>query len=434
MVSKQTTKVAAISSRLEWRIDHFEKLMKLMKNGQNLISKQFSCTSCSTVVWELHVYPNGKREEDVNNVSFFLRQVGLQRGEDPVMTEFQIYALDASDCRISVCRDTKDFSNQQGRGKFQVHRDKMLASLRPDGSLLLFCEVEFLPPGVKLNVEKEDDELLEDVGVDSAVWVQESLRDMWQQETFTDCIIQVGTTRLNAHRCILAQHSGVFRSMFQQKTMVEAQNGVINITDSRPEHIRAMLQFIYTGTVDNLSLENSAEGILAIADKYAIMTLKERCERFLASTINAKNVTNLCLIADTYFASLLKKACTKFISTNHKGHGDNLVERELTTFVRSFEAGYLFARNNPSAAIAANLNSLPVSASSSSNASSNSSAFHLQSSSSTAASSHQSFSTTNAPAIVAPGASAQQQQQSVGDAAGDEDSRTPVRKRLRRKL
>lgn len=27
--------------------------------------------------------------------------------------------------------------------------------------------------------------------------------------------------------------------------------GVINITDSRPEHVRAMLQFIYTGTVDN---------------------------------------------------------------------------------------------------------------------------------------------------------------------------------------
>lgn len=116
----------------------------------------------------------------------------MQRGEDPVMTEFQIYALDASDCRISVCRDTKDFSNQQGRGKFQVHRDKMLQALRPDGSLLLFCEVEFLPPGIKLNVEKEDDEIIEENNMESAaLWVQESLREMWQQETFTDCIIQV---------------------------------------------------------------------------------------------------------------------------------------------------------------------------------------------------------------------------------------------------
>lgn len=44
----------------------------------------------------------------------------FQRGEDPIMTEFQIYALDANSLRVSVCRDTKDFTNQQGRGKFQV--------------------------------------------------------------------------------------------------------------------------------------------------------------------------------------------------------------------------------------------------------------------------------------------------------------------------
>lgn len=52
--------------------------MKLYKNGANLISKQFSNNQSPTVVWELHVYPNGKREEDMNSVSFFLRQVGLQ--------------------------------------------------------------------------------------------------------------------------------------------------------------------------------------------------------------------------------------------------------------------------------------------------------------------------------------------------------------------
>lgn len=51
--------------------------MKLFKNGQNLISKQFGCPEATVVAWELHVYPNGKREEDANNVSFFLRQVGL---------------------------------------------------------------------------------------------------------------------------------------------------------------------------------------------------------------------------------------------------------------------------------------------------------------------------------------------------------------------
>lgn len=52
--------------------------MHLYKNGSHLVSKQFYCPQVPNVVWELHVYPNGKREEDINNVSFFLRQVGLQ--------------------------------------------------------------------------------------------------------------------------------------------------------------------------------------------------------------------------------------------------------------------------------------------------------------------------------------------------------------------
>lgn len=108
------------------------------------------------------------------------------------MTEFQIYTLDANNCRISVCRDTKDFSNQQGRGKFQVQRDKMLAALRADGSLMLICEVEYLPPGSKISVEQEDDcEISEDITYKGELSVRESLREMFESELFADCTIQV---------------------------------------------------------------------------------------------------------------------------------------------------------------------------------------------------------------------------------------------------
>ena len=183
--------MTAISTKLEWRIDQFEKLMKLFKNSHNLISRQFSCPQAPTVIWELHVYPNGKREEDANNVSFFLRQVGLQRGEDPIMTEFQIYTLDSTNCRISICRDTKDFSNQQGRGKFQVQRDKMLQALRADGSLLLICEVEYLPPGSKICVEQDDDADMMEESIKGELSVRDSMREMLDSELLADCTIQV---------------------------------------------------------------------------------------------------------------------------------------------------------------------------------------------------------------------------------------------------
>lgn len=45
VVSHQETSVHAVSAKLEWRIDHFEKLMKLFRNGQNIISKQASVVS-----------------------------------------------------------------------------------------------------------------------------------------------------------------------------------------------------------------------------------------------------------------------------------------------------------------------------------------------------------------------------------------------------
>ncbi|MFH4978208.1 hypothetical protein AB6A40_004917 [Gnathostoma spinigerum] len=317
VVSKQATKVTAISTRLEWRIDQFEKLMKLFKNSHNLISKQFGCPQAPTVTWELHVYPNGKREEDAGNVSFFLRQVGLQRGEDAIMTEFQIYALDANSLRVSVCRDTKDFTNQQGRGKFQVPREKMMAALKPDGALLLICEVEYFPPGSKISVEQAvDQDQSDDLEEKSEFSLRESLKEMLDTELFADCTIKVGNKTLKAHRCILGQHSEVFRSMFAQESMLEAQRGVIDIQDSRFEPVRAMIDYIYTGSTE--LVEGYAEDVLAIADKYAVLSLKEQCERYLAATINIKNVASTAIFADTFSASILKQACIRFMKLHHR--------------------------------------------------------------------------------------------------------------------
>jgi len=155
-ISRQATKVMAVSSKLEWRIHQFEKLMKLFKNSQSLVSEQFSSHQAPSIVWELHVYPNGKREEDINNVSFFLRQVGMQEME-PLTTDFQIYTLSGQNSRVSICRDVKDFVHQQGRGKFQISRDKMTSATHADGSILLLCELEFLHPDIEITAKREED-------------------------------------------------------------------------------------------------------------------------------------------------------------------------------------------------------------------------------------------------------------------------------------
>ncbi|CCD66124.1 BTB and MATH domain-containing protein 42 [Caenorhabditis elegans] len=320
VVSKQATRVTALSTKLEWKIEQFEKLMKLIKNGSNLISRMFSVPDAPTVCWELHVYPNGKRDEDVNNVSFFLRQVGLARGEEPIMTEFQIYALDANNQRVSVCRDTKDFTNQQGRGKFQVSRDKMLGALRSDGTLFLICEVEYFPPGSKISVEPVVDE---DVSTEEQeempeVIVRANNRSMWEDELFTDCVIHVGNKHIKAHRCILGQNSPVFKSMFSSPNMIEAQKGEIHIEDAKYDSVRAMVEFMYTGATESLESQGNIDEILAIADKYEVLMLKDQCERLIAQTINLKNVTQIAMFSDTYTADYLKSAVIRFLTTHHR--------------------------------------------------------------------------------------------------------------------
>lgn len=68
-----------------------------------------------------------------------------------------------------------------------------------------------------------------------------------------------------------------------------------------------MLDYIYTGTINHQLMEAFAQGVLAIADKYDVIPLKEHCERYLASAINKKNIASMAIIADTYFASALKR-------------------------------------------------------------------------------------------------------------------------------
>ncbi|TMS38348.1 hypothetical protein L596_005093 [Steinernema carpocapsae] len=328
VTSKQATKVTAISTSLEWRIEQFDKLMKLYKNGHNLVSDQFSSIHASSVVWELHVYPNGKREEDAGFVSFFLRQVGSLLGEEAIMAEFQIYTNDKDGTRISLCRDTKDFVNQQGRGKFQVQPKKLLNALKTDLSLLLICELEYFPPDAKITTAHADEcENLDDVEDRQEFSFRTAMKNMFDSERFADCIMMVDQKEFRVHRCILAQHSEVFRSMFSQSSVVEVQKGVINITDCHSEPVRAMLEFIYTGTTnlilpDGESSYNSekqyAQDVLTVADKYAILSLKEQCERFLAHWIDAESVASMVVFADRHTAHILRVACIRFIMVNQR--------------------------------------------------------------------------------------------------------------------
>lgn len=61
----------------------------------------------------------------------------------------------------------------------------MLSALKPDGSLLLLCEVEYFPPGNKISVEAIEPDRREPERVEI------DLSELLDEELFTDCCIKV---------------------------------------------------------------------------------------------------------------------------------------------------------------------------------------------------------------------------------------------------
>ncbi len=81
-----------------------------------------------------------------------------------------------------------------------------------------------------------------------------------------------------------------------------------------------MLEYIYTGSISESKkvLDEWAESLLAAADQYAVLALKELVESHLASSLNAKTLAAIASLADTYSAQLLKEACTDFVAEHYR--------------------------------------------------------------------------------------------------------------------
>ncbi|VDL83523.1 unnamed protein product [Nippostrongylus brasiliensis] len=105
--------------------------------------------------------------------------------------------------------------------------------------------------------------------------------------------------------------------MFNNESMIEARDGMIDIQDAKYESVRAMVEFMYTGSMDTVD-SSSVDEVLAIADKYEVLPLKEQCERIISNTITQKNITSIAVFADTYTATLLKQAVIRYLTVHHK--------------------------------------------------------------------------------------------------------------------
>lgn len=288
-------KVDLITCKIEWKIYDLNLRNEFLGSEQVLISKNFYNPKYPSIVWQLRVYPKviSIASYGSQNITtcVSLTQIGLQESKSSLYVKYRIYAHNNEGKRVNICSScSRNFENKTESEKSQIYLQNISHA---DGSVLLYCEVEFVPHNIKcVNYKNQI--------VNNQINERNLLKNLFLDKTLSDFVIKIRNEKINVHRCILAQNSSVFLTMFEQN-MIEARNGELEIVDSSPECFKAMIEYFYLGQINSSNiLETNVDDLYAIAHKYCVDPLMNKCELIMASNIDQKNFVRRCSYSQLY--------------------------------------------------------------------------------------------------------------------------------------
>lgn len=130
-------------------------------------------------------------------------------------------------------------------------------------------------------------------------------------DAFPDIKFRVGGETIFAHKGIICARSAHYAAMFGSG-MAESAAAEVYMSDCTPAAFRAQLEFLYTGSVPNLSSDTAVQ-VMTLADKLGLGDLQALCESSLMQGIDGGNVVSLLLTAHRHGAAELKQHCLSFI-------------------------------------------------------------------------------------------------------------------------
>lgn len=174
--------------------------------------------------------------------------------------------------------------------------------LLPENKLILFYEMNVVQGCVYISGQNTR----KAVNVPECQLAEE-LGGLCESFQFTDCCLYVAGQELQAHKAILAAHSPVFNTMFEQESIKNR----VEVNDMEPEVFKEMVCFIYTrkATKPHRMLHD----LLAAADKYHLEHLKVMCEEALSSNLSTENAVEILILADLHSVHQLKTQALDFI-------------------------------------------------------------------------------------------------------------------------
>ena len=117
-----------------------------------------------------------------------------------------------------------------------------------------------------------------------------------------------------AHGQVLSKASPFFEKMLNSD-MKEANEGIVRLEMVNESSLRGILEFIYTGSVQ-ISTENNARELIAMADYFLLPEVKTIAGRILIRNLNVLNCISIYRFAEIYRCEKLISETKKFMLSN----------------------------------------------------------------------------------------------------------------------
>jgi speckle-type POZ protein len=260
-------------------------------------SIQSSEFSIGDTKWFVRVFPRNI-EDNIEYISVFLYLTESQRYVNEV--QYKLSTIDNKNLLIY----TKDVGLKKynvggvgwGYPKY-IRRDRLSEDLMPNRRLKLRFDINLF-----------DCDLYPENRI-----TYDYLQKMVNEKKYSDSVFIVDNKEFFAHKSILSVRSKVFEAMFAND-MIESHSNQYIIDDIESDVFEELLTFIYTG--NSPKTQTMVEKILAAAEKYEILEIKDFCANIIFKDIKNENAIQSLTIADKYKATKLFDKIIEFIANN----------------------------------------------------------------------------------------------------------------------
>ncbi|GFP88507.1 BTB/POZ and math domain-containing protein 5 [Phtheirospermum japonicum] len=303
----------------DWPLKNYSILLKEIGVSKFIMSDDFTLCGHS---WKIFFYPNGVNLESFNSGcgSLFFAPRDQECSIIPVEVLSEVYFLDQSgkgNHRVECLRKFMYVKRGHMFGRANYIKRSNLESPHylKDDCLMIRCKITVFTFEIRSLplIRVPESNIVTDFG------------KLLDSRESADVLFRVGDEMFWRHKWVLVSSCPVFQSRLLD--CHQSHEEEIVISHMEPRIFKAILWFIYTGTLEDedqnvvnyscSSVSNSFMGkVLAAAHQFELTKLKRICESRILGKLSAESVAYVLHLADIYHATKLKAACLRFAAEN----------------------------------------------------------------------------------------------------------------------